>query len=457
MLKISTLIKQKLSTPLVLQLVFAMLVGSIFLGVKYPILSNFSYFLGEKKDFLIIFAYLSDIFLIGFIIIVAFYNICLKQAGKWYLGKKEPYLLLFLILLIIITYYINYSQLIIPIISIYILIYLTKFIVLHGTLSVGPSLFNLFKALFLFFISLESILAIYQFWNQASFGMSKIGESVLNPYTFGVAKVEAFGQVFIRSYGTFPHPNVLGAFLVIGLLTGLTAYIHTSFRFRIFLLLVIVMQIFALVLTFSRSAWLVSALSMILLVCLTWNKDLSIIERLYPLIIAIILSLVVIVGMFLPFIASRGQVSHTTAYTDRASYNLIGARMILDYPLFGVGTGQSLVHMKQYMQGEPEPWIVQPIHNYYLLFASELGLPALLVFCLYIGQLVKKSIRIYGNSQFVDYELICLLCSVAAMLILMMFDHYFYTLQSPAILFWLVLGLLGSKVYRLENMGEEPR
>lgn len=62
---------------------------------------------------------------------------------------------------------------------------------------------------------LQSVLAIGQTLVGKSWGYWWLGESVLATNLPGVAKVEALGTVFLRGYGTFTHPNVLGSFLVL--------------------------------------------------------------------------------------------------------------------------------------------------------------------------------------------------------------------------------------------------
>jgi hypothetical protein len=65
----------------------------------------------------------------------------------------------------------------------------------------------------------QSIVAILQFIEQKSLGLSILRESVLSPSSSGVAKIVLGGETFIRSYGFFPHPNILATFLVVSLLT----------------------------------------------------------------------------------------------------------------------------------------------------------------------------------------------------------------------------------------------
>ncbi|MEK9151696.1 MAG: O-antigen ligase family protein [Patescibacteria group bacterium] len=64
----------------------------------------------------------------------------------------------------------------------------------------------------------QSIVVILQFISQKSIGLSVLKESIFSVYDPGVAKIIINGDVFIRAYGLFPHPNILGGFLAISLL-----------------------------------------------------------------------------------------------------------------------------------------------------------------------------------------------------------------------------------------------
>ena len=78
----------------------------------------------------------------------------------------------------------------------------------------------------------QSIIAILQFIQQGSLGLTFLKESVFSVYDPGIAKILINGNIFTRSYGTFPHPNVLGGFLGISLLIS-TAY-PLIFGYRMF-------------------------------------------------------------------------------------------------------------------------------------------------------------------------------------------------------------------------------
>ncbi|HCP08267.1 MAG TPA: hypothetical protein DIT25_00475 [Candidatus Moranbacteria bacterium] len=64
----------------------------------------------------------------------------------------------------------------------------------------------------------HSLIAILQFSIQKSLGLSWLWESALSQDLPGVAKLALNGDKWIRAYGLFPHPNVLGGFLLFSII-----------------------------------------------------------------------------------------------------------------------------------------------------------------------------------------------------------------------------------------------
>ena len=256
----------------VTRLFFVFLVIFLFFNVRYECVASCSYILGEKKDFTIIFLYISDIILF-LLCLCAIFVYIQKHRGLTTWNWREYGLFgpLSLLILALVSYLIRFEKLTLPIISLYYLLYLTKGIVLHETIkSFGYKLYGTFSRVFLVLLALVSLLSIYQFANQTDLGLQVLGESVVGPYGWGVAKVEALGQFFLRSYGTFPHPNILGAFLVLGILCAVGNTLENSknhHRIRCLGgILLINLYIFALFLTFSRAAWLGAAVGLSLFI-----------------------------------------------------------------------------------------------------------------------------------------------------------------------------------------------
>jgi len=72
----------------------------------------------------------------------------------------------------------------------------------------------------------QSLIGIIQFLIQHSLGLSWLKESIISPQLTGVAKIILDGHLYVRAYGLFPHPNMLGGFLVLSLIASL-AYSKT--------------------------------------------------------------------------------------------------------------------------------------------------------------------------------------------------------------------------------------
>jgi O-antigen ligase len=435
------------------ELVFGALVVSLFLNVKIPLTEDFSFYLGEKKDFFIIFAYLSDITTV----LLASLLIYVLFTRRFYrLSLNKPYTVLvlapYLIAgLAVISYYFHFSNLIIPAISTYYLLLLAKGVVLHETgRRWGRRFMAIILPLFLFLIGLEVVLGVYQFSQQRDFGLQIIGESIIGPYLYGPAKVEALGQVFVRAYGSFPHPNVFAAFLVVGLCLALKFTIEKAAlagnKTYLFGILIVNLLVLGLILSFSRAAWLAGALAFVALAVFTWNKALPAVKARLSLIFgSVIIFIGVTVWLLMPLVQQRGNV-FDKAYKERRSYNRVALEMIQQSPIFGLGPGESLLHMEQGLGVGLEPWQVQPIHNYYLLLAAEIGVPALLLFLYYLFVVGWGGLRRVFARSAQNPNLPYLLAGLGACCVLMLFDHYFYTIQPTILLFWLWLGLTAGEV-----------
>jgi len=77
-------------------------------------------------------------------------------------------------------------------------------------------------------------------------------------------------------------------------------------------------------------------------------------------------------------------------------------------------------------------WIHQPVHNVYLLISSEVGLLGLIVFLIFLYQLLK---RFKKQNSVLFIIVICII-------FVSLFDHFFWTLQQGQLMFWLILGLM---------------
>src|SRR5579884_1467946 len=63
----------------------------------------------------------------------------------------------------------------------------------------------------------ETVIGLLEFLSAGSLNLWILGERAFSISTPGIATFNYLGQVFLRPYATFPHPNVLAAYMVISL------------------------------------------------------------------------------------------------------------------------------------------------------------------------------------------------------------------------------------------------
>ncbi len=277
----------------------------------------------------------------------------------------------------------------------------------------------------------QAVLGAVQFFKQGSLGLARIGEAVLGADIPGVAKIIVDGEKIVRAYGLFPHPNVLAAFLLLGILA--VYYLWFREKPSVTLAVGFLTILFGLALTFSRTAWMIAILLTAAavgyaLVVKTYRRSALL---LLPALVVGGLALAILLG---PQIAARSQVAaDEPAFVLRGAYNKVGWEIIKSRPL-GVGIGnqvQFAIENGLYQKfGLTESWQFQPIHNIYLLIASEVGILGLAAFLIF---LIKK---VLPNLH--PLALVIPLSLLAFGLL----DHFLWTYQPGRLMLWLIIGIL---------------
>src|SRR3989338_1623891 len=284
----------------------------------------------------------------------------------------------------------------------------------------------------------QSIIAIGPYAKQTSLGLWWLRESPLAPDIIGAAKIVVDGTKMIRAYGSFPHPNVLAAFLLIALFflyeLWLKDKIHYSLLAGIFGLL-----FFALFLTFSRTIISVF-LSASLMYFIFFFKNFR--KKVLFLFLLITLYSLLFAALAWPEISSRFSVSLTDqAVGLRGFYNETAILLIKNYPFLGIGLGNFVWQIQQIFPLW-ESWLFQPVHNIYLLIASEAGLIGLSLFLLFIVGLMMLFIRLVRqDNSGAKWSLLFVFFSF---FFIALFDHFFWTLQQGQLMFWVLLGMIAS-------------
>lgn len=229
----------------------------------------------------------------------------------------------------------------------------------------------------------------------------------------------------IRPTGTLPHPNVLGGFLFVSIMSLLALA-----EKRKTLLLFLFPLLGALLLSFSRSAIGATCLGVGLYAfrCPDWKKLAP-----YFLLPAILFSI-----LFYEEIINRGGLfnyNETALLSDdvRRLNQEVAIQMIHDHPINGVGYQLFGFARENYARGVP----VANVHNVFYLIGAELGLFALAAFLFFLLSHLKTAFL--GNKA--------LFSIVVGFLFISFFDYYPFFFQQGKLLFFSSLALFASSLH----------
>lgn len=405
---------------------FALIFFSLFLLLPSQLGKHFwpssAFVLGERVDYLSPTLYATDII----IALLLFFQVL---QGK--LGVSKKIILPLLPILISVLISANFYG------SLYASIKLVEFTLLFFAIVNYPKNINKLICVALAIgITGESILSIAQYFQQGSIGGVAyfFGERTFSGTTPGIANAVINNHLVMRPYGTFPHPNVLAGYLLLGMFL-LAEYMNTfKNKFgKLILKMAICVGSFALFLTLSRVAILLWFVFIVLFFTIRIfpKKKLTAVAIFIVLVLGIItiLSYAGLIGRFVGFSLMDETI------IERQTLAQASLSMWRDHFLFGVGLGNFLRLLPLYESAQTLPFVLQPVHNIFLLIGTETGISGLLVFAWFVGTEIKKIVTNKAKYLF-------LACSFLAILIIGFFDHYFLTLQQGQLLFTVVAALV---------------
>ncbi|MCL4360478.1 O-antigen ligase family protein [Patescibacteria group bacterium] len=295
----------------------------------------------------------------------------------------------------------------------------------------------------------SSIVGLLQFFFQHSVGgmVWWLGERTFSVNTPGIARLSACFftdcPMLLRPYATFPHPNVFGGFLALTLplllfcffsLSRTDTYTLRGYRGlslfrnsgRMVFAAALALGIPMLVLTFSRSAWLVALLGFAAVGWKTYGRMRKIVFT-----VSVVFVALVAVGF------SHIQMTDESVVV-REQLAVSAWDMFRTANPFGVGLGNFLIRLPEFLSIK-SVYFLQPVHSIYLLVLSETGVLGCMVFLTGLAAVfflrlpqITRDVRHTGYSP--AYFL-------AGILLLGLVDHYPLDLQEGQLLLALAVGM----------------
>ncbi|OGY41420.1 MAG: hypothetical protein A2Y67_02735 [Candidatus Buchananbacteria bacterium RBG_13_39_9] len=313
---------------------------------------------------------------------------------------------------------------------------------------------------------IQGILAIWQFLSQKVWASKWLGMAEQLPQTLGVSVVESDGARWLRAYGSLAHPNMLGGFLVLSCFFLVVLLILARHKWeKILLWLSWPIILAGLFFTFSKGAFLalgVGFLFLSIFIFLSYETKAKIVFSQILFSGVLVLAVLTLFYSQLVFTRLNGEERlEQKSIAERTLYFEQAKELIQVNWLKGVGLGNYTLALYNQLPDKQPAWYYQPVHNVYLLVATELGILGFIIFVLIIIEVLRKTwhfkidynlklLAVFKNFEFKEiyhfyknhfFWLLGLTGVLIVILILMAFDHYFWTQYFGIILWWLCLGL----------------
>ncbi len=310
--------------------------------------------------------------------------------------------------------------------------------------------------------ALSGLLAIGQFVYQEDFASTMLGLSKHSAHVGGVSVIEADGERWLRAYGSFVHPNMLGAMMamLIVFVSGALLVRRQSRVRRAISLIMIAICFTALLASFSRGGMiglLCGMLTLLILQNASGTKELSDKKNIKKGIAGITVVMFVIGAVFytsysnlwLARVQSDERLEKLSVQ-ERTSQIGQALDIIKTKPILGVGAGTytKYIALKDNEErGYNAPvWKYQPVHNTLILIMTEMGLVGIAVLA---GLVVTIAIRVYtrlqGNSRREREIKVTIMAVLAVFIVTSLFEHWHWDNHMGILILALCAGLLLEK------------
>lgn len=297
----------------------------------------------------------------------------------------------------------------------------------------------------------SSLLAGAQYMHQGSLGgvFRLLGERSFTMDTPGIARfsgcIPFANQCFftLRPYATFPHPNVLAGFLgsVVLLIAHAFFYADNPVRRHTWWYVGVGgCSLLALLLSFSRSAWIGLAIGFAAIELLRPRHRAAERRAMYSALCWVVCLLFLVAG----YVFRPSLMDQTLA--QRRVLNSAAVALWQAAPSVGVGLGNFVAAVPSVVRYRDSAFL-QPVHNIYLLAASQIGIAGILLVAAGLARVVSTVVFLVGNRQTADSRRLYV-PPLLFMLFIGSVDHYPLTLQQGQLLLTLLLAGILAPVKR---------
>jgi len=165
------------------------------------------------------------------------------------------------------------------------------------------------------------------------------------------------------------------------------------------------------------------------------------------------------------------QIIDSASVTDRVAQYAEARELLAQHWFTGVGIGNYTVALAE-IHPEAKGDALQPAHNLFLLIFTETGILGIFILFFFLYELLRPIIYFDSNyaqevleelekySIAINYEkdygkytywFVCLSTLIVGFIGWFLFDHFFWTIYSGVMLWWLVVGLWLRQLVRIKR------
>ena len=270
-----------------------------------------------------------------------------------------------------------------------------------------------------------SFVGILQFSTGGTLGglMYFLGERMFNVSTPGIALVDIGGREFLRAYSTLAHPNSMSGYLGLLSIFLLLSKDLKKLNYKLFGFGIIFL---AILLTFSISAFIAIIISVFLFFVLK-RYQMKYNLSTYVLGLALLFS---IVQTAVDAQTTSNKYFNYERVAQRLELANVAGQITVQNPIIGKGLNTFIPNLPKFQINDSPIWLLQPVHNIFLLILSEVGIVGLITFSALFYSMLKKS------TQKKECHL---LIPLIFMILTGTTDHYWLTLQQNNLLLVLLI------------------
>lgn len=390
--------------------------------LAYHFWPEFSFVYGLRIDYLSVAVYLTDILILIYVILFF-----IKNKKEIIFSKKNTLrLFIFFLFVVVNIIYSKQKELaFLKWIKVFEL-FIFAFAVSKDKFLVKSRIFKTFCYSVLFF----GIIGLLQTIRGSTLGgiLYYLGERSFTSVTPGISLLNIYNFSLLKPYSTFAHPNSLAGYILVVFIYLLSWKVINKDKYLKYLTFFI---IFCL-LVFSYSKAVLFTLIVILLI--SFFKHVVKLQK-----IKFITYFVILISVLLPII-SVFLLKYKNIFSDNISERLLlsktSGQLLTGSPVFGLGLNNFISSIPSLNALRIPFWLLQPVHNIFLLFTVETGIVGMGIFFIFFNKYLTYLIHNSKSSY---------LYILLAIFLTGFFDHYWFTLQQNMILIFLFLGLSKNK------------